>query len=192
MNEEYSLNGETIDKVSNKIYLIEDENERLKYIKNNTNGLKGIDIEEVKQIETDYYNNVYVLLKNGYLFENGELIEGEINNIYFLNGLNIYAFTNKNQIIPINRNKEEWTKLDYYLYNNNCSYKKIITDVLYIVALTKEGRVISTNSNPSGLGVIPENFLNVDDIKIVEIEEYLTMPFIVKIIKKHNYIFIKG
>ena len=85
------------------------------------------------------------MLKNGYLFENGELIEGEINNIYFLNGLNIYAFTNKNQIIPINRNKEEWTKLDYYLYNNNYSYKKIITDVLYIVALTKEGRVISTN-----------------------------------------------
>ena len=130
MNEEYPLNGETIDKVSNKIYLIEDENERLKYIKNNTNGLKGIDIEEVKQIETDYYNNVYVLLNNGYLFENGELIEGDINNIHFLDGLNIYAFTNKNQIIPINRNKEEWTNLDYYLYNDNCLYKKIIADVL--------------------------------------------------------------
>ena len=175
--------NEIYDKVSNKIikiYSIEDKQKRLEYIKNNTNGLNGINIENVKQLETDYWNNVYTLLKNGDLYENGQIADIDIKSIYYLDGLNLYVITNDNKIIPLNREKEGWTNLDYYLNNKNCSYKKIIIDTLYITALTKEGRVIGTHSNPAGLGIVPENFLDVEDIKLVEIGENITMPFIIK------------
>lgn len=169
---------ETLDMISYKInkkrvfiYLIEDENERIKFIREYTNGLDGIDIKDVKQIETDYWNNVYTLLNNGYLLENGELCDVEIDRLYYFDGFHLYAITNDNKIIPIN--KDNWCNIDFYLNNNNCLYKKIISDVLYIVALTEEGRVIATTSNPCGLGVIPQNFVDVDDIFIKDDDVYI-------------------
>ena len=176
---------ETLDMISDKIqekraiiYSIEDENKKIEFIKEYTHGLDGIDIKDVKQIETDYWNNVYTLLNNGYLLENGELCDAEIDRLYVLDGLNLYGITNDNKIVPIN--KVEWSDLDDYLNNNNCLYKKVISDILYIVALTEEGRVIATTGNPCGLGVIPENFIDVDDIFIKEDGKGNSEPYIIK------------
>jgi len=177
--------NETLDMISDKIfekrvfiYSIKDKNERIEFIREYTNGLDGIDIKDVKQIETDYWNNVYTLLNNGYLLENGELCDVEIDRLYYFDGFHLYAITNDNKIIPIN--KDNWSNIDFYLNNNNCLYKKIISDLLYIVALTEEGSVIATTSNPCGLGVISQNFVDVDDIFIKEDENKNSNPYIIK------------
>ena len=154
-----------------KIYSL-DNMEKIYYIKNYTNGLDNINLKEVKQIETDFYNNVYVLLENGNIYINGSLEDVGIEKIYMIDGFHIYMITTDNKIIPLGE-KEEWSKLDFYLYNNSSSYKKVVTDVLHIAGLTKDKRVISAYCNPCGIGVDPENFINVDDILIKDEKIYI-------------------
>ena len=55
-----------------KIYHIADEQEKIKYIQNNTNALNGINLDDIKQIETNFDNNVYVLLKNGEVYKDNK------------------------------------------------------------------------------------------------------------------------
>ena len=159
-----------------KIHDIRNEEERIEYIKNNTNGLKGIDLKDVKQIATGYFNDVYVLLNNGKFYINGSLNDANIDRIYMFDLLNIYKINKRNIIMSV-LDLEYWSDLDFYLYNEGCCYKKIITNVLYITALTEAGRVIFMHSMPSGIGIIPENFIGVDDIlELGEPEK----PYIVK------------
>ena len=177
--------GKTLDIISDKIkekqshiHSIKRKNERLEFIKKYTISLEGINIKDVKQIEKDCWDNVYTLLNNGYLLENGELCDVEIDRLYYFDSLILYAITNDNKIVPIN--KVEWSDLDIYLNNKNCSYKKIISDNFYLVALTEEGRVHATTSNPSGLGVIPEHFIDIEDIFIKEEKIEDSEPYIIK------------
>lgn len=201
MEEENILDDETINKIINmadegtlnkiqdkiwekqfKIYSIKDEQEKIEYIKNNTNGLNGINLEDVKQIETDFDNYVYVVLNNGKFYENGILQDSNINRLYAFDGLNIFKITNSNQIIPVQFDMENWRELDWYLYNEGEPYKKITTDISHFVALTQEGRVIAIHSLPIGLGIVPENFIDVEDILFVpnENNQDLVMPYIIK------------
>lgn len=159
-----------------KIHNINNAEERIEYIKNNTNGLNGIDLKDVKQIATGYFNDVYVLLNNGDFYINGVLNDVEINRIYMFDLIRIYKISNRNMIMSV-WDLEKWSNLDIYLYNKGCYYKKILANTMYVTALTEEGRVIATHANPTGVGIVPENFIGVDDIlELGDLEE----PYIVK------------
>lgn len=144
---------------------------RIFYIKKYTNGLNNINLKYVKQIETDYYNNMYVLLDNGYLLENGELQDNDIDRLYMVNGFSLYKITNDNIIKPIDDVYK--SDLDIYLNNEDYKYKKIISDPLYLVALTEEGTIKSSALSGIPIGIIPENFVGVDDIFIKDDNVYI-------------------
>ena len=144
-----------------KIYCLNDK-EGLDYIINKTNGLAGIDLNDVKQIETDYWNNVYVLTNDKKLYFNSLCICSDINRLYLFDGFHIYIIQEDNTIIPTGDAKE-WDNLDMYLYNDGIAYKKIIEDTLMITALTEDKRVISVSFSINQ-GIVPENFIDVDDI----------------------------
>lgn len=144
---------------------------RIFYIKKYTNGLNNINLKYVKQIETDYYNNIYVLLDNGYLLENGELQDNDIDRLYMVNGFSLYKITNDNIIKPIDDVYK--SDLDIYLNNEDYKYKKIISDLLYLVALTEEGTIKSSALSGIPIGIIPENFVGVDDIFIKDDNVYI-------------------
>lgn len=154
-----------------KIYHIADEQEKIKYIQNNTNALNGINLDDIKQIETNFDNNVYVLLKNGEVYKDNKYLATDINEIYFLTGFNLYLITNDNIILPT-EDVVYWDNLDFYLNNNNGKYNKILTDPSFITALTQEKKVIAVAQFIEH-GIIPENFLNVDDILQIEDEPYI-------------------
>ena len=153
-----------------KIYNI-DGIKRIFYIKKYTNGLNNINLKYVKQIETDYYNNIYVLLDNGYLLENGELQDNDIDRLYMVNGFSLYKITNDNIIKPIDDVYK--SDLDIYLNNEDYKYKKIISAPIYLVALTEEGAIKSSALSGIPIGIIPENFVGVDDIFIKDDNVYI-------------------
>lgn len=161
-----------------KIYNMPEE-ERMDYIRYQTNGLINIEEKDIKQIETDYYNKVFALLKNGNLYRDGELIDNKVSKIYMFDGMHLYKITEDNKIRPIYED-DIWDNVDKYLNNNNCSYKKIVTSAFHIVALTIDGDIKAMHGLPIGLGIEPENFKNVQDIIIVEEAEDIEMPYILK------------
>lgn len=135
----------------------------IKYIKEHTNWFETINIQDIKQIETNYWNNTHIiLLKNGELYINGIRTESNIKDIYSLENGEMFEIKNDNSIMPI-KELEEWDDLDMYLYNDGEPYKKIIYDNGDIVGLTQENKVVAVTF--WGLyGVIAENFIEVDDI----------------------------
>ena len=140
---------------------------------------------DIKQIETDYDNEIYILTNDGKLYKTSkydeelEFICKDIIKIFYLDGMNLYKITTENIILPID-NSKTWNNTDKYLNNNNCKYKKIETSKMHIVLLTKEGNVRALCGGYPSLGIIPENFLNVEDITIVEDEHGIDMPYIYK------------
>lgn len=154
-----------------KIYNI-DGIKRIFYIKKYTNGLNNINLKYVKQIETDYYNKVFVLLNNGNLYRDGDLIDNNICKIYMLDGMHLYKITEDNKIKPIYED-DIMDNIDKYLNNEDYKYKKIISDSLYLVALTEEETIKSSALSGIPIGIIPENFVGVDDIFIKEDKPYI-------------------
>ena len=154
-----------------KIYSI-DGIKRIFYIKKYTNGLNNINLKYVKQIETDYYNKVFVLLNNGNLYRDGDLIDNNICKIYMLDRMHLYKITEDNKIKPIYED-DIMDNIDKYLNNEDYKYKKIISDSLYLVALTEEGTIKSSALSGIPIGIIPENFVGVDDIFIKEDKPYI-------------------
>ena len=147
--------------------------QKLKCIKEYTNLLNSININEVKQLEKNYWNkDIYILLKNGELYINGVLKEGNIESLYiFDENIHIYKIKKDNTIVPM-KNEKYWDNLDIYLFNNNKPYRKIITTNSSIVALTLENKVVSMCFFEF-LGIIPENFIDVDDIFIKDNRTYI-------------------
>lgn len=140
---------------------------------------------EIKQIETDYDNEIYILTNSGKLYKTRkyddelEFICEDIKKIFYLDGMNLYRITTQNIIVPIDNNKS-WNNTDKYLNNNNCEYKKIETSKMHVVALTKGGNVRALCGGYPSLGIIPDNFIDVEDITIVEDENEIDMPYIYK------------
>ena len=140
---------------------------------------------DIKQIETDFDNKIYILANNGTLYKTTqydfeiEFISNGIEKIFYLDGMNLYRITAENEIFPIDNNKD-WNNTDKYLNNNNCKYKKIETSKMHIVLLTEEGNVRALCGGYPSLGIIPDNFVNVEDITIVEDENGVDMPYIYK------------
>ncbi len=159
-----------------KIYNMPEE-EKMHYIRYLTDGLKGINEKDVKQIETDIKDNIFVLTKDGNLYENGEFIDREIEQIHMFDGNHLYKITSDKKIKPI---IDEWDDTDKYLNNNNCKYKKIEISKMHIVLLSENGDVRALCGGYPNLGIIPDNFINVEDITILEDEKGIDMPYIYK------------
>ena len=138
---------------------------------------KSRDFKEIIDYRIDFEDNIYILFDNGVLYKNDELYDVDIKNLFSLDIYRIYEITKENRINPIDEGY--CYDIDYYLNNNNGSYKKIIVDYLYLIALTEEGRIIAVSTNPVGLGVVPENFVDVEDIFFKEYENTVE-PHIVK------------
>ncbi len=159
------------DKEDFKIYFINDFEEKIKYIKENTDVLDNINENDIKQIESDYYNSVYIVLKDGTLYKNKNIIKDNVNKLWFMSGYSIFAITNNNMVESIT---PQYGLNDYI---SGIEYKKIVTSYLYILALTNDNKVKCISEDPTGIGIIPENFIDVEDILF---KTELELPYVVK------------
>ena len=89
-----------------------------------------------------------------------------------LDGMHLYKITEDNKIKPIYED-DIMDNIDKYLNNEDYKYKKIISDPIYLVALTEEGTIKSSALSGIPIGIIPENFVGVDDIFIKDDNVYI-------------------
>lgn len=164
--------------MEDKKKLDDEDIERIKEIISKKNlDYDSNDFEEIISYRIDFEENIYILFDNGILYKNDEIYDFNISNLFSLDIYRIYEITKENKINPINEMYN--CDIDYYLNNNKCSYKKIIVDDLFLIALMEEGRIIAVSTTPVGLGVVPENFIDVEDIYFKEYEN-IVEPYIVK------------
>lgn len=147
----------------------------LRNIKKYTNLLDNIDINEIKDlIRNDWKKEIYILFNNGDLYINDILEDTNIDRIFVIDNWmckHIYSINRENIIMPIIEEKD-WDDLDFFLYNNNKPYKKLITDCAGIVGLTKENKVIFVNYFEM-VGVTADNLIDVEDIFVKDDEIYI-------------------
>ena len=146
------------------------EEELRRYVEEDSKTWNYINKDEIKTIESLFVNDVYVLLNDGKLYENGKLILKNISNLWCMNIRLLFVITNDNYIYSL-----QDTEFNNYI--SNISYKKIVKSKLDLLALTYDGRIKSLTSYPEFIGIVPENFTSVDDIII---EGELGTPKIVK------------
>ena len=154
--------------------------QKLRCLKDYTNVLDGINIKDVKQLEKSCWNDeIYVVLNNGDMYSNGILRDTKIDRLFGLCEIeNMYKIKLDNTIVPM-KNIEEWNNFDFYLHNENEPYKKIINNEFSITALTQENKVIAISFWET-FGIVPENFLDVDDIVLEKDERGYTEPYVIK------------
>lgn len=104
-------------------------------VKVNTNYLDDISKDTVKEIKGSDSGNIYVLLKNGKLFKDGDIINTNVKTMGFSFNSEIYSISNDKKITHLTGNDQRTRFID----NSNCEYRKIIVDVLAIIGLTNEG-----------------------------------------------------
>ena len=178
-----SADEETLEEIYTKIGDKQIENIKLK-LKDDiehiigTNNLDNIEESQIKQTEYDYYKNTYILLNNGSLYMNKTYINSKTKELYLLDNFHIYSITTNNMVLPL-KELEEWDNLDLYLYNEGEQYKKIINSDLHFVGLKNNGEIIAYTCVP-GVAIEQNNFINVDDIKLVKINEDVYEPYIIK------------
>ena len=144
--------------------------ELTQYVNDNISIWGNINKQNIKQIESIFENDVYVLLDDGKLYENGKLILDGITELWSMNIHYLFVITNNNYVYSIQDN----------IFNNyigNTKYKKIVKSGLDLLALTYDKKVKSLTSYPEFIGIEPENFIDVDDISITG---ELGTPFIIK------------
>lgn len=154
-----------------KIYHLSSKEAIRKYVRENTNDLDGVQDEDIKQIETDYNNSIYVLIKDGTLYKDRKLIETNVDKLWMQDGFSLYAIKTDNTIKSITNS---W---NLHKYISDGVYEKVLTSPLYLVALTKDKRIKCIHNDPSGLGIVPDNFINVDDVIL---KTDLEIPYIIK------------
>ena len=148
--------------------------ELMKYVKVHKEIWGEIDVKKIKQIESLFANDVYILLYNGNVYKNGELILGNIKNLWCMNIKYLFVITIDNYIFSLDDNK-------FNDYINGIRYKKIVKSELDLLALTQDNKLKALTSFPEFIGIEPENFIDVDDIVI---NGELGTPFIIKNNKK--------
>lgn len=202
---EFILDDEMINKIVNKVWVSNDEvlnkllakleniynkrrtKQRMETRKNTVMALKGINFKYIKQVEESIdYKDIYVLFKDGKLFKNRKYIDNNVDRLIHLIASDVYKVTKNKQIIPLEKRRENWTKFNEYVYNEGKPYKKILIDGENIFALTEQGRVINTQSMFTEVGIVAENFINVEDILYVARKDCNNSlePYIVKNNKK--------
>jgi hypothetical protein len=142
-----------------------------RYVCRNRKIWSNIDKSKIKQVEALFPNEVYVLTNDGKLYENGEFILVGISELWSMNIRLLFVVTNDNYVYSI-----QDTKFNDYI--GNIKYKKIVKSGLDLLALTYDNKVKALTSYPEFIGIIPDNFNDVDDIFIYGDE--LGTPMIVK------------
>ena len=174
---------ETLEEIYTKVADKQIENIKLK-LKDDvehiigTNNLENIEESQIKQTKYDYYKNTYILLNNGSLYINKTYINSKTKELYLLDNFHIYSITTNNMMLPL-KELEEWDNLDLYLYNEGEQYKKIINTDLHFVGLKNNGEIIAYTFLP-GVAIEQNNFIDVDDIKLVKVNEDVFDPYIIK------------
>lgn len=145
-----------------------------KYVDNTISIWGDINKQNIKQIEAVFENDVYVLLNDGKLYENGKQIIDGIAELWCMNIHYLFVINKENYVYSIQDN----------IFNNyigNTKYKKIVKSGLDLLALTYDKNVKSLTSYLEFIGIEPENFIDVDDISITG---ELGTPYVIKNGKK--------
>lgn len=147
------------------------------FINKNTNYLKNISIDDVKEISFSCYKDIVILLKNGKLLINGEEKLNNIKTLGFSGGSCIFSFSNENIITCLIGND----KNTEFINNNDYKYKKIIINCNGITVLTYENTI-------KYFGMIIDNII--DYTKFYDIEDigYIEEDDDVVVIKKDKVI----
>ena len=132
-------------------------------ISKNTDYLKNIPIEDVKDIQFSIRKDIIILLKNGILLFNGEKRLDDIKAIAFVDTLEIFSISNDN-VVTCLTGKNDYKKS--YINDNNYQYKKVIQDGVGIYLLTYENTVKFFGTFIKDV-INYSNFYDVDDIGFV-------------------------
>ena len=159
---------------SNKLYGVKlgnlydyDIDKSFEFVSSNTDYLNNINKSSVKTILFSYGKEIIVLLNNGCLTVNGVFVRDNVDRLWFQDATMIYSITNDNEIIIVTRLNTQTSKL---INNNNYKYKKVVTSLLSLVALRFDGQIRAITPYIS-VGILPERFINVDDIQYIVNEE---------------------
>ena len=151
------------------------------FINKNTNYLKNISIDDMKEITFSCYKDIVILLKNGKLLINGEEKLNNIKTLGFSGGAYIYSLSNDNVITYLIGND----KNTEFINNNDYKYKKIIINHNGITILTYENTI-------KYFGMIIDNiidytkFYDVEDIGYIEEDDDIIVIKKDKIISLFN------
>lgn len=88
-----------------------------------------------------------------------------------MDGFCIFGIMNNNMIESIT------FQYSLNVYISGIEYKKIVTSYLYLLALTNDNKIKCIFTNSTGLGIIPDNFIDVEDILF---KTKLEIPYVVK------------
>lgn len=155
------------------------------FVKENTDYLDEILINDVRDIQFSLYGNVIILLSNGDVILDGNNVLSNIKLLSFRNGYVIFAISNDRIIRCLTSN------IAHALFMNNydSTYKKILVTPLVMVALTNDGDIKFYGDI---LDTIIEyhRFLNVEDIGYVEENNDIVvikdgLPY--SLLYKHDY-----
>ena len=107
------------------------------FVKENTDYLDDILINDVRDIQFSLYGNVIVLLSNGDVILDGNNVLSNVKLLSFRNGYVIFAISNDRIIRCLTSN------IAHALFMNNydSTYKKILVTPLVMVALTNDGDI---------------------------------------------------
>lgn len=114
-----------------------DLNKAYIFVKDNTNYLTDISLDEVKNIQFSAFKDIIILLQSGTVLVNGERILDNVNILSFINGLSIFAITNDKIIVPLTRKDDDIN----FINDNDYEYKKIIVTPIMLLGLTYDGYV---------------------------------------------------
>lgn len=107
------------------------------FVKENTDYLDDILINDVRDIQFSLYGNVIILLSNGDVILDGNNVLSNIKFLSFRNGYVIFAISNDRIIRCLTSNIAHALFMDNY----DSTYKKILVTPLVMVALTNEGDI---------------------------------------------------
>lgn len=133
------------------------------FVKDNTDYLIDVPIEEVKNINFSAYKDIIILLRDGTVILNGNKCLTNIKTLAFISGLSIFAISNDHVITSLTGEDGLYN----FINNDNYKYRKIIVTPLVIVALTHE-KYIRLFGTLCDRVVDYQLYFNVDDIGYVE------------------------
>lgn len=133
------------------------------FVKEHTDYLDGILINDVRDIQFSLYGNVIILLSNGDVILDGNNVLSNVKLLSFRNGYVIFAISNDRIIRCLTSN------IAHALFINNydSTYKKILVTPLVMVALTNDGD-IKFYGDILDTTIDYHRFMNVEDIGYVE------------------------
>lgn len=155
------------------------------FVKENTDYLDDILINDVRDIQFSLYGNVIILLSNGDVILDGNNVLSNVKLLSFRNGYVIFAISNDRIIRCLTSN------IAHALFMNNydSTYKKILVTPLVMVALTNDGD-IKFYGDILDTTIDYHRFMNVENIGYVEKNTDIVvikdgLPY--SLLYEHNY-----